>query len=148
MLRNALWLTTVCVCLAGCGEEIPVEETPQLAPVTGTDVIDGRPAAGVAVTFTPARTTTGNGAYATTGGDGAFTLEYRTGSPGIPAGDYVVLFSKLVQADGSPIPPGKTAADVMAVDQIPEKYRQSARPLNQINVPPSGGNYDFKISSR
>ena len=148
MLRTAFVLLAAAVCLSGCGEEAPVEETPVLAPVTGTVAIDGRPAAGVAVTFSPARTTTGNGAYATTGADGTYTLEYRTGVPGIPAGDYVVLFSKMVQADGNPIPPDRTAADVMAVDAIPQKYRQSDRPLNQINVSPAGGQYDFKITSK
>ncbi len=76
----------------------------------------------------PAANNKGNGGTGTTDDSGEFTLKFRDGQEGIPAGDYVVMFSKLTQKDGSPIPEGQTAADVQAVDKIPERYRLTENP--------------------
>ena len=88
------------------------------------------------------------GASGSTDAEGKFTLVYRTGAPGIPAGDYVVVHTKLTMPDGSPIPEGKTAADVMAVDQIPERYRRTDNPRNAVSVPEGGKTFDFDLKSK
>ena len=108
--------------VAGCSDGVEPEVVPPLEAVTGKVLIDGQPSAGVAVTFVPAENNTGNPCSGSTDASGAFSLTHRSGAPGIPAGDYVVVFSKLTQPDGTPIPEGKTAADVMAVDQIHDDY--------------------------
>jgi hypothetical protein len=140
----------VCVCLsaavfaAGCGGGgVAPLEVPPLHPVSGTVKLDGKPEAGIAVTYYPAANNKGNGGSGTTDESGEFTLKFRDGQEGIPAGDYVVMFSKLTQKDGSPIPEGKTAADVMAIDKIPERYRLTENPRFTVKVP-EGGKTDFK----
>lgn len=134
--------------LVGCSEGVTPEEVPPLHPVTGKVTLDGQPAAGVAVTFTPAKGGTGTGGYATTDSSGSYTLQHRSGAPGIPTGEYAVLFSKMAQPDGSPIPPDKTAADVMAEDVLPERYRSIDAAQYRVSVPEGGTTKDFELSSR
>ena len=131
--------------LLGCSGGVEPEEVPPLQPVTGKVTLDGQPAAGVAVSFAPAGGTTGNGAYASTDESGSYSLQYRTGDPGIPAGEYEVSFSKMAQPDGSPIPEGQTAADVMAENVLPERYQR--RP-QRVTVPEGGKTFDFELTSK
>lgn len=145
MYSNCLLVVGV---LVGCGSGVKTEVVPPLHPVTGTITLDGKPVEKVAVTFVPAENNTGNGASGSTDAEGKFTLTYRSGDPGIPAGDYVVLCTKLTMPDGSPIPEGQTAADVMAVDQIPERYRRTDNPRNAVSVPEGGKNFDLDLKSK
>lgn len=133
--------------LAGCGEDVPTEEVPPLQPVSGTVTVDGEPVQGVAITFVPT-TGTGNGAYGATDASGKYDLQYRTGEPGIPAGEYMALFTKVVQPDGSPIPEGQTAADVNAVDMIPDRYRQMDGADRRVTVPQGGTTFDYDIRTK
>lgn len=135
--------------LMGCGGGVKPEVVPPLEPVSGKVLLDGQPTAGVAVIFVPAGITkSGNGASATTNAEGMYTLKYRTGKEGIPQGEYIVLFSKMAMPDGSPIPEGKTAADVGAVDMIPEQYRSQEPPPYAASVPSGGKNFDFEIRTK
>ena len=133
---------------AGCSGSATAEVIPELEPVTGIITIDGKPAEGVAVTFFPAPKTTGNSGSGTTDASGKYVLVYRNGESGIAVGDYVVMCSRLTQPDGSPIPPDKTAADVMAADKIPERYRQMDNPTMTVSVPKGGKTFDFEIKSK
>lgn len=134
--------------LAGCGESVKPEVIPPLEPVSGTVTIDGAPVAGVAVTFFPAgQGAKGNPSTGTTDASGKYSLKHRSGKDGIPAGDYIVIFSRMALPDGSPIPPGKTAADVGAVEQIPEQYRSLENLTNGVAVGKGGktdANFDIK----
>lgn len=135
--------------IVGCGSGVKPEKVPELEPVSGKVTLNGEPTEGVAVIFFPAATNkNGNPSNAITSPDGTFTLTYRTGKEGVPVGDYIVLFSKLAQPDGSPIPAGSTAADVGAVDQIPEMYRQQDNPVYAASVPSGGKNFEFDIRTR
>ncbi len=82
------------VLLAGCGGGV---SAPRTAPVAGTVLLKGKPAAGVtvrfhprfdmgAVTFTPA---------GLTDKDGRFTLTTAAAGDGAPPGDYAVTFELL-----------------------------------------------------
>lgn len=135
-------------CLLGCGGGGDVEEVPPLEKVSGSVTLDGQPVPGISVTFVPAGTAQGSGAYGQTDAEGQYTLTYRTGDPGIPEGSYVVLFSKMAQPDGSPIPEGQTAADVNAQEMIPERYRTTSTPVHNVNVPRGGGSFDFELTSK
>ncbi|HET6424200.1 MAG TPA: carboxypeptidase-like regulatory domain-containing protein [Planctomycetaceae bacterium] len=130
----------------GCGSGVKPEVVPPLEVVSGKILLDGKPSPGINVTFFPMGK--GNPSTGTTDAEGAYTLTYRNGAPGVPAGDYVVLLSKLTQKDGTPIPEGKTAADVMAVDQIPERFRAMDNMRQQVNVPKGGKTFDFEIKSK
>lgn len=132
----------------GCGGGVQKEVIPPLVPVTGTVKLDGKPAEGVTVTFVPAANNKGNPSSGVTNAEGKYTLVYRNGAPGVAVGDYVAMFSKLTQKDGSPIPPDKTAADVMAIDQIPEKFRMMENPRYTVSVPEGGKSFDFEIKSK
>jgi hypothetical protein len=133
--------------LSGCGGGAKPEVIPPLEPVSGTVTLDGKPTGGIAVTFMPTGSGKGNPSTATTDESGKYSLKHRSGKDGIPQGDYIVLFSKLAQPDGSPIPPGKTAADVGAVEQLPQEYRQMDNLTNGCAVPKGGktdANFDLK----
>lgn len=133
----------------GCGgDEVAPEVVPPLQPVSGVVTLDGEPAQGVSVVFVPSGTSTGNGATAMTDASGKYELLYRTGDKGIPAGDYKVLFSKMLKPDGSPLAPGEMAADVAAVNALPAKYMQGTLPDTQAKVTEGGGTFDFKLSSK
>lgn len=135
--------------LAGCFGGAADEDVPPLEPVSGTVMLDGKPAEAVAVTFMPMSDTAGGGAYGKTDASGKYSLTYRNGEPGIPKGRYYVIFSKMVQADGSPIPEGKTAADVDAKNVIPPRYREKGEmPIFEVVVPGSAENFNFKLASR
>ena len=148
MLRRlacSLGLVTVGFVL-GCGGGAPAEKVPPLEPVSGKVMLDGQPAVGVSVTFFPMEK--GNPATATTDETGAYKLKHRTGAEGTPEGNYQVLFSKMTQADGSPIPPDKTAADVAAIDQIPPGYRTMDNPMLARTIPKGGTTFDFEIATK
>ena len=104
----------------GCGERLP--PGPELFPVNGTVILDGKPLAGATVLFHPRPGTAGNGGFGVTDDQGKFTLTDNTGKPGCPAGEYGVTFSKLVQKDGSPVPPGPAGDQVDKKESIPRVY--------------------------
>lgn len=148
-LLRALGLLTF-IGLAGCsGDTEEAEEAPPLHPVSGTVMLDGEPAVGVAVTFMPAGTTEGGLAYGITDESGKFSLTYENDEPGCPAGDFVATFSKVAMSDGSPIPEGKTAADVDAVQVIPDRFRiyDPQNRMMQRSVPEGGAEFEFEIQS-
>jgi hypothetical protein len=134
--------------LVGCGGGVTPEVIPPLEKVSGKITLDGKPAEGVSVTFFPAANNKGNPGSGTTDASGQYKLVYRNGAEGIAAGDYVVMCSKLTQPDGSPIPPDKTAADVMAIDKVPERYRQMENPTMTVSVPKGGKTFDFDLKSK
>lgn len=147
MLRRSQYLPCLLTLfLVGCSGGVKPEVVPPLEPVSGTVNLDGKPTEGISVTFFPLDK--GNPAYGTTDASGKYTLNYRTGSPGIPAGNYVALFSKLTLPDGSPLPANQTAADAGAIDQIPEQYRSTSDPTNAVTVPQGGKTFDFELRSK
>lgn len=149
-MRTWISLVLLGVTLGGCsggGGSVPT-----LAPVSGTVTLDGKPLAGAAVSFVPQAGTEGAGAFGTTDAEGRFTLDHRSGRPGVEPGTYTVSFSKMALKDGSPIPPGKTAADVEAVEHVPRQYTPGFQATNDTPatvalVEASGGTFDFALVS-
>jgi hypothetical protein len=123
--------------VAGCSSA-KAEVVPPLEQVSGTVMLD---VPGLA-------TTNGNPSYGITDAEGKYTLSYRNGAPGVPAGEYVAMFTKMAQKDGSPVPEGKTAADVMAIDIIPARYRSMDNRQMTCNVPAGGKTFDFQLKSK
>jgi hypothetical protein len=124
MLQFKLLLGCFVICLAGCGGS--TESLLDIFPVNGTVTVDGEAKQGVTVFFDPQQGTKGTGGGGVSDASGNFTVLYRD-REGLPEGTYKVLFSHLVQPDGSPVPKDAMAADVGAVNSLPEKYSDSAK---------------------
>ncbi|KAA0133311.1 carboxypeptidase regulatory-like domain-containing protein [Gimesia chilikensis] len=135
--------------LSGCGGH--TSEVPDnLVPVTGTVKLDGEPKANITVIFNPGKKTSGTGGYGVTDKDGKYTLTHRSNKPGVEPGEYVVTFSMMGLPDGSPIPEGKDAADVGAVQLLPEKYTNPNREMNLTiaTVAAPSATLDYEIKSK
>jgi len=142
-------LCFVVLLLTGCGGGADYK-VPELMEVSGTVILDGEPLSNTTVIFTPQAGTGGTGAIGVTDSSGKYTLNHQSGNPGIESGKYDVTFSKWAMADGSPIPEGKTAADVEAKDVIPEKFRSTndSGPKNIAEVKANGDSFDFQLKSK
>ncbi|MDC0261696.1 hypothetical protein OAK47_00595 [Planctomycetaceae bacterium] len=140
---NQVWpiillCTLICCLSVGCGQTDADYETPELVPVEGMVNINGKPAAGVIVTQSPMGTTSGQVSYGMTDDMGKFVCEYAQGGVGCPQGQYAVTCSKMVTPDGKPIPEVASAADVMAENMIPARYRDSRNPFMTEQIGPAG----------
>lgn len=124
----------------GCGGG-PAD--PDVVPASGTVTLDGNAIEGVSVTFVPETGGTKSG-YAITDAEGRFEAKMREGLSGLPAGEYRVLFQKLVLPDGSPVPPDAMAADVDARNMLPETYNSPAETPIGVTIG-EGGNQDMKF---
>lgn len=130
--------------LAGCGGGSTV---PKLAPVTGIVSIEGTPTAGVTVIFTPMGATKTTGGSGVTVDGGNFELMHRSGELGVEPGQYAVTFSRMVLADGSPLPAGKSPIEVDAKESIPPRYQDPSDPAHTATVTPEGGFFEFGIGA-
>ncbi|QDV70147.1 hypothetical protein Poly24_38660 [Rosistilla carotiformis] len=104
---------------AGCDGGPPLAD---VYPASGRVLLDGKPVEGVSVSLLPEAGVSGRGGFALTDANGAFTVTSVEGQDGVQPGKYKVLFQKLAQPDGSPIPPGASAADVGAENILPPAY--------------------------
>ncbi|QDU40954.1 hypothetical protein Mal4_53170 [Maioricimonas rarisocia] len=150
--RLALAALLILPCLAtvsGCSNAEGFDGA-GLAPVSGLVSLDGEPAAGVSMYFSPKDSTPGTGGYAITGPQGQFKVMHRSTSEGILPGTYHVTFSRLTMPDGSPLPEDQDAADVGAVESLPRKYQSTdiETPLSVVTVTPDGSTFNFDLSSK
>jgi len=137
-------LTAVAGCLLplGCGTE-----EYELAPVSGRVTLDGKPLAGVKVSFQPAskrpdQPNPGPGSYGTTDEDGRYILQTIE-----PVADGAVVGPHKVRLR-SKLPPQDPADDRAFVykEIIPARWRDGTQTFE---VPPEGTDQaDFKLSSR
>lgn len=86
---TAVFCSTIFI--AGCGGG--PDDAPDLAPVSGTVMLDGKPAGGLTVEFHPNTDagTTGPMSTGVTNDDGTFMLASSTGRGGAVIGDHIVL---------------------------------------------------------
>jgi hypothetical protein len=152
MMTTTRWTKTavsifalVCV---GCGESGPNPPVEELVPVNGTVRLSGTPAAGIRVSFVPAGSTSGNGAFAVTDESGAYELLHNvTQEPGTLAGNYTVQFSRFMMPDGAPVPENQSPFAVNAQESIPLAWSSPAHagPHNAVTVPAGGTTLNFEI---
>lgn len=89
------------VLIAGCEAEAErAPEPPKLVPVQGTVTVDGKPLAGAVVVFLPAFSDAGTHSVGETDRDGVYKLATLY-QPGAGVGDYRVIVSHVVDADGT-----------------------------------------------
>lgn len=130
---------------AGCDSGPGIE----VVPVSGVVQLDGTPIDGVSVTLLPDGNGGGKGGYGTSDSNGKFTLQAGPDLNGVPPGSYRVLFTKLALPDGSPIPADAMAADVGAVNMLPERYNNPEFSGVTLTVPPaSEADTTFNLTSR
>lgn len=132
--------------IAGCGSSSDAPHL-NLVPVSGKVMYSGQPVSGLRVLFVPLNKTAGQGAFAVTDDDGSFELEQQSQDPGVPAGQYAVLFSRYVKPDGTPVPPGTSPTESNAVEAIPPLWNDpgQAGPHNTVTVPEGGKSFEFSI---
>ncbi|MEW4529391.1 hypothetical protein [Maioricimonas sp. JC845] len=149
MGRFAVLLAALATTAAGCSQGEGFNNA-GLAPVSGYVSLDGEPAAGVSMFFSPRDTTPGTGGYAISGPQGQFEVMHRTNSAGILPGTYHVTFSRLALPDGSPLPQGQDAADVGAVESLPARYQDPAveTTISVVTVTPDGSTFNFDLTSK
>ncbi|QDS90035.1 hypothetical protein EC9_42380 [Rosistilla ulvae] len=118
--RRLFCAASLLVLLAvGCDGGPPLAD---VYPASGRVLMDGKPIEGVSVSLLPEAGVAGRGGFGVTDANGAFSVTSVEGQDGVREGKYKVIFQKLAQPDGSPIPPGATAADVGAENILPPAY--------------------------
>lgn len=142
-----LYFTTLLCFGCGGGENVVPDE---LMEVTGAVTLDGESLSNASVIFTPQPGTKGNGAFGVTDNSGKYSLSHKSGKAGIEPGKYYVTFSKWAMPDGSPIPEGKTAADVEAKQVVPKKFLTvtDIGPKTVAEVKANGDTFDFDLKSK
>ncbi|QDU26480.1 hypothetical protein ETAA8_15580 [Anatilimnocola aggregata] len=123
MIRTSI-VTLALSFVAGCAPTGPAA-----IPVTGVVTLDGQPCASAVVNLVAHGETTGNGGWGRTDEQGKFVIHLNDGRseqgpPGLPAGQYKVLISKLVTPDGQPFIPTEDVApiDSNAKELLPPIY--------------------------
>jgi hypothetical protein len=142
--RTCRWLplAVLSFLLAGCGKS---EE--ELVPVTGTVLVDGKPAAGAAVVLHPADGT-GNGTHPLGQVDAAGNFQLTTvrSGDGAAPGQYKVTLTQYVSG---PVKRGVEGEDAPAKNLIPDKYaRAETTPLTATIRPGGNDPLHIEISTR
>lgn len=140
-------LLTCLLISSGCGKKTaPPEFAKDLLPVTGTVTLKGQPLGGAVVQFlTLPNSTGGEMAEAMTDADGSFVLSTRIANAsandrqGALPGEYIVTVSCITMPDGSPLPPGTTEADALAVgaiEAVPAKFSHPETTPLRVKIAP------------
>jgi hypothetical protein len=131
----------------GCGSSAKPPAPPEtLVPLTGVVKVAGKPAPRTSVIFVPTGTTKGTGAFAVTDADGKYSVSHLSKQPGIAPGEYVFYLSRYVQANGEPLPEGKSPTDIASKQSIPAPWNTAGTsPKQKVTVPPEGTTVDIDV---
>jgi hypothetical protein len=140
---------------AGCGDSGPA-----LVAVSGKVTLDKQPLAHKTIRFVPEEGTPGDGAGATTGADGGYSLiAVRPGTmkdvKGVPPGKYRVVVTEPILPIETPQPAGAESAP--AADgpdrkrprrsKVPRAYTTAETTPLKVEVPKGGGPLDLPLTS-
>ncbi|MCZ2343812.1 MAG: hypothetical protein LC104_18745 [Bacteroidales bacterium] len=144
----------------GCSDQ------PNLVPVSGTLTLDGKPLPHKAIRYIPEPGTPGLGGGRNSDAEGRYTILAQLGGQtkdflGLPPGQYRVVIAEPQIPMTSPVPEtdadGSPAAAIApeAVDprrrksaSIPVRYTQEETTDLRITVPPEGGVFDLKLTTK
>ncbi|WP_397569119.1 hypothetical protein [Schlesneria sp. T3-172] len=133
----------------GCGKSGPKPE--KLVPAAGLVKVNGRPLAGVRLSFQPIENNKAvGGCWAITDNDGKFKVIHVSSKEGIPPGKYEVYFSRRVKPDGSPLGENESPTMVQSRESVSAMYSDPSRAgmHNRIEIPEKGvTDLDFTIST-
>lgn len=136
-----VWIIVSALLATGCGGKS--EADPDVVPATGTVTLDGKPLEGASVTFTGP----GQGGTGVTDAAGKYEITHFRAGKGVRPGDYSVSITKVVMADGTPIPAGtESAAELITKDMVPQQY--NANTMLKAKVEAGGKPIDFTLKSR
>jgi len=131
----------ITICLLGCGGD-----GLNRVPIQGVLTSQGEPINGATVLFIPAAGTPGEGGIGQTDAAGKFTLiSSRQSDTGIPPGKYTVRVTRLIDGDGTILPPDVAEADYpMSRESIPAPYSGDGSPL-ETTISEQGGEIKLEI---
>lgn len=121
--------------IAGCGG--PSSDQPYLNSVSGKVTLSGKPVSSVRVSFTPNKG--GRPASGETAEDGSFTLSYKEGVDGAPAGIHAVRLA-LVIAENEDYEAANNAGDDVDSNGLPKSafdgsiQKEVKAGSNEINI--------------
>ncbi len=131
------------VLASGCGDGV------KRVPITGLLTCMGEPVDGATLQFIPGPGVQGEGAIGQTTAAGRFTvISSRNRDSGVPAGNYTVRVSRLVDHDGTVLPSDAAEANYpRSRESIPSPYSGAASPLEAV-VPENGGEIKLDIKKK
>lgn len=125
-----------CLVLVGCGRS----DLPELASVSGTIQMDGKPLADATLKFIPAN---GRPSTGRTDANGYFTMSYTEDADGVVPGECRVMISTGTAAteneDGEPVPGNP--------ETVPAEYNVDTN-LTFVVKPGSSNTADFELTGR
>jgi hypothetical protein len=135
------WIIVLALLATGCGGG---EETdPNVVPASGTVTLDGKPLEGASVTFSGP----GQGGVGVTDAAGKYEITHFRAGKGVRPGQYSVMITKQVMADGKPLPAGaESAVELNTKDLVPPQYNVGT--TLKANVEAGGKPIDFALKSR
>jgi hypothetical protein len=130
--------------MAGCGDGL------KRVPIQGKITAQGVPLDNAVIQFLPTGSTKGEGGIGRSDQNGNFTvISSRAGDKGIVAGEYKVRVSRLIAADGSPLPPdAKDAEHPGARESVPEPYSLVDGTTLKYTIPEEGGAVNIDIPAK
>ena len=136
--------TVVVLCLAavGCGGGV---DLPPAYSVKGTVTLAGAPLSGYLITFVA--TDGKGGGSATTGSDGAYSLETLDGRPGCQVGKYKVVIrpgAEAMQAAMKNVKPGAKSMPKVE-SKVPEPYSSAGTSPKEVEVKAEPNVIDISI---
>ena len=131
--------------LAGCGAGDGLERV----PITGLLTVEETPLPNAVVQLLPAEGTPGLGAVGMTDAEGKFeVISSRESDEGLPPGEYTVRVSRLVNPDGTVVPPDEPEADHPECrESVPRPYSGVNSPLKVV-ISPEGGDIKVNIPAK
>lgn len=139
------WLSAAfLVLLPGCGKKGPNIE---LVFVSGTAIMDGRPLEGASIVFIPLKSQQPQPSWGFTDADGNYSLKSSQGKVGTATGPYRIVISKMVMADGSPIPAGSQTGGADGKELIPYPHSDPRQSTHLVEVTQDGDMFDLFLES-
>lgn len=130
--------------LAGCSKA-PTRTPVQEVPVKGVVTLDGKPLAQAEVVFT----TLSLGTFtAATKDDGSYQLSSSFGGEAVCKGPCKVTIQKWEMPEGAQLQPDMSPQLQGAKPLLPPRYSDSEKTELKADVPESGGDFNFELTSK
>ena len=149
LILHHLKIAFCLILFGGCGPHSELANLPRpLVPVSGRVVMDGKPLAGVVLSYLPSAEG-GALSIGETDAEGRYRLSY-VGMPGCAPGEYDVIFSYKTMSDGQPLSLELQSGLILpkealnAPERMPKKYAPGSPGINA-TVPAAGGTLDFAL---
>lgn len=131
------------IVIGGCNQV----SVPKHYPVAGVVKQGNKAIQGARVLFIPQGETQGNGGDGTTDASGSYQITaFHSGDQkGLPAGTYKVVITRMLQPDGTPLPPDVPPIESNASETIPEPYCNPRDTPLSTSVDATEKRYDFDL---